>query len=103
MTSRLREDPLALAQWSNEVARVTRIPLAHVVKDFWITEALRAMASSASEQSVLLVFKGGTGAGPAASRDEYSRRVVGGLIWPGHPQPTFDECLARIQGCAQIL
>lgn len=316
MMSRLREDPLALAQWSNEVARVTRIPLAHVVKDFWITEALRAMASSASEQSVLLVFKGGTslskgyriisrfsddvdllclaqggdtavhnamrrlhkavadqlgveplvdtdksmkgefrpaqyeypgqvllegeapgtirvelstwggsipsevrtlrsliaehageagmsrsyeeneafdirvlrpertlveklvilhdaatrgesrqrktarhyydlwclldrrelrdlladqgtvalanevykhntasksrtvdrrpvggfatsaaftGAGPAASRDEYSRRVVGGLIWPGHPQPTFDECLARIQGCAQIL
>jgi len=60
MMSRLREDPLALAQWSNEVARVTRIPLAHVVKDFWITEALRVMASSASEQSVLLVFKGGT-------------------------------------------
>lgn len=58
--SRLREDPLALAQWSNEVARATRIPLEHVVKDFWITESLRAMASRASEQSVLLVFKGGT-------------------------------------------
>jgi len=44
-----------------------------------------------------------SGTGPAASRDEYSRRVVGGLIWPGHPQPTFDECLARIQQHANIL
>ena len=41
--------------------------------------------------------------GPAASRDEYSRRVVGRLIWPGHPQPTFDECLARVQEYAAIL
>jgi len=30
-------------------------------------------------------------------------RVVGALIWPGHPRPTFDECLARIQEHAKIL
>lgn len=58
--SRLREDPLALADWSSAVATLTGIPLEHVVKDFWITESLRVMAATASENGVHLVFKGGT-------------------------------------------
>ena len=58
--SRLRDEPNALDQWSHVISRTTGIPLQHVVKDFWITESLRAMASAASESRVHLVFKGGT-------------------------------------------
>lgn len=58
--SRLRDEPIALDQWSHVISRTTGIPLQHVVKDFWITESLRAMASAASDSRVHLVFKGGT-------------------------------------------
>jgi predicted nucleotidyltransferase component of viral defense system len=44
-----------------------------------------------------------TGVGPVAARHEYTTRVVDRLIWPGAAQPTFDECLARVQECASLL
>lgn len=43
------------------------------------------------------------GSGPKTARNEYSRRVVDRLIWPGAVQPTFDECLARVRQCASLL
>lgn len=43
------------------------------------------------------------GRGPVAARDEYERRVMRQLIWPGSEQPTFDECLARVQQFASML
>jgi hypothetical protein len=57
---RLREDPIALAELSASVAKMTRIPLEHVIKDFWVTESLRIMAEVAKSQEVHIVFKGGT-------------------------------------------
>ena len=60
MMSQLRQEPLVLAEWSSVIANSTGIPVEHVVKDFWITESLRVMASTASENRVHLVFKGGT-------------------------------------------
>jgi len=56
----LRRNPAALFERCSAVAETTRIPLEHVVKDFWITEALRAMVSAARAERVHLVFKGGT-------------------------------------------
>lgn len=43
------------------------------------------------------------GSGPAAARDEYERRVVDRLIWPGAAQPTFDECLTRVREFEHLL
>ena len=60
MMSQLRQELLVLAEWSSVIANSTGIPVEHVVKDFWITESLRVMASTASENRVHLVFKGGT-------------------------------------------
>ena len=60
MMSQLRQEPLVLAEWSSVIANSTGIPVEHVVKDFWITESLRVMASTASENRVHLVFRGGT-------------------------------------------
>jgi len=44
-----------------------------------------------------------TGVGPVAARHEYTTRVVDRLIWPGTAQPSFDECLARVQRYASLL
>lgn len=41
--------------------------------------------------------------GPAMARDEYAKRVFGRLIWPGSHQPTFDQCLLRVQQFAELL
>ena len=41
--------------------------------------------------------------GPAVARDEYTKRVLGRLIWPGSHQPTFDECLLRVQQFSELL
>jgi len=57
---RLRENLPELAEHCGQVASATGMPLQHVVKDFWITEALRAMAVASAQQHVRLVFKGGT-------------------------------------------
>ncbi len=57
---RLREDPNALTEFSATVAKMTRIPLEHVIKDFWVTESLRIMAEVARSHEVRIVFKGGT-------------------------------------------
>ena len=43
------------------------------------------------------------GLGPSAARDEYTKRVVDRLIWPGAARPTFDECLTRVRQCASML
>ena len=39
---------------------MTGIPRLHVTKDFWVTEALRALMSAAKDDDVTLIFKGGT-------------------------------------------
>lgn len=57
---RLRENPQELAEYCVRVAASNGIPLQHVIKDFWITEALRAMVTASVRDQVHLVFKGGT-------------------------------------------
>lgn len=59
MTSR-RDDPIALEASFAAVADKTGIPQLHIAKDFWVTEALRALMMTAQEEGVTLIFKGGT-------------------------------------------
>ena len=57
---RLRDDPRLLTIAVRQVANRTRIPAAHIEKDFWLTEALRRMAAVADAERFTLLFKGGT-------------------------------------------
>ena len=60
MTFALRDAPDALAVAASRVASATGIPMAHVEKDFWVTEVLRGVATCSTETGVSAVFKGGT-------------------------------------------
>lgn len=61
MRWRLREDPDAVGVAASTIEESTGIPAAHVEKDFWVTEALRAAAAQAASEETTIVFKGGTG------------------------------------------
>ena len=60
MTLSLRDRPETLAAASSRVARATGIPMAHVEKDFWVTEVLRGVANCSADTGVSAVFKGGS-------------------------------------------
>ena len=60
MTFAVRDAPDALAAAASRVASATGIPMAHVEKDFWVTEVLRGVATCSAETGVSAVFKGGT-------------------------------------------
>jgi urease gamma subunit len=60
MTTRLVNDPGAIAALSARVADRTGLPAEHIEKDFWVTEVLRGVTRRASELGVEAVFKGGT-------------------------------------------
>ena len=55
-----KEFLFALEEASIRVASETDIPVEHVLKDYWITVALRALFESANDLGVKLIFKGGT-------------------------------------------
>ena len=60
MTFAVRDAPDALTAAASRVASATGIPVAHVEKDFWVTEVLRGVATCSTETGVSAVFKGGT-------------------------------------------
>ena len=60
MTFQLRENPGDVEGYAEAVARAEQIPRAHVEKDFWITEALRGIATASRETGCTVIFKGGT-------------------------------------------
>lgn len=57
---RLRDDPDALAGLIAQVVEVSPAPAAFLEKDFWVTEALRAVVASGARHGFAIVFKGGT-------------------------------------------
>lgn len=58
--SLLRERLDELDVYVTRIAEATGIPPAHLEKDFWLTEVLRAVSQHADEQGCTVVFKGGT-------------------------------------------
>ena len=60
MSWSLRESPDALAAAAARVEQAAGIPMAHVEKDFWVTEVLRGVAQCSTEIGVSALFKGGT-------------------------------------------
>jgi hypothetical protein len=56
----LRGKPALLDAACTTVAQTTDIPYAHVEKDYWLTEALRAMVLYAESVGITIILKGGT-------------------------------------------
>lgn len=57
---RLIDNVPELMRHCETVAVGSGIPFQHLLKDFWITEALRAMTNASTRDNAQLIFKGGT-------------------------------------------
>jgi hypothetical protein len=58
--TQLRDRPDELDVYVTRIAEVTSIPAAHLEKDFWLTEVLRAVSAYSDASGCTVVFKGGT-------------------------------------------
>lgn len=38
-----------------------------------------------------------------ATREQYERQVLGQLLWPNRPRPSFNECIKAVIDCAELL
>ena len=67
------------------MAEATGVPIAHVEKDFWVTEVLRGIARCSAVTGVSAVFKGGTSLSKAFGLiRRFSEDVDVIVIAPGH-------------------
>lgn len=97
MTWRLREDPEAVGVAASAIEDSTGIPAAHVEKDFWVTEALRAAAERAASEGTTIVFKGGTSLSKAHRLiRRFSEDIDLLVVVPGDSKDAADRCLKAI-------
>jgi len=76
------------------VSRETRIPMAHIEKDFWVTEVLRGVARCSAETGVTAVLKGGTSLSKAFGLiHRFSEDVDVIVVTPGESKGMDDRCL----------
>ena len=76
------------------MAEATDIPMAHVEKDFWVTEVLRGIARCSADTGVSAVFKGGTSLSKAFGLiRRLSEDVDVIVVAPGHSTGRDDRCL----------
>lgn len=94
---RLRDDPRLFTIAARQVAEQTGIPSAHVAKDYWLTEALRRMASVAEAERFTLLFKGGTSLSKAFRLIErFSEDVDVLVVLPTGSKGEQDRLLRRL-------
>ena len=97
MRWRLREDPEAVGVAASAIEESTGIPAAHVEKDFWVTEALRAAAARAASEETTIVFKGGTSLSKAHRLiRRFSEDIDLLVVVPGDSKNAADRCLKAI-------
>ncbi len=97
MTWRLSEQPDAVGVASARIEEASGIPAAHVEKDFWVTEALRAAATQAEAEEVTMVFKGGTSLSKAHGLlNRFSEDVDLIVVVPADSKGAADRCLKKI-------
>ena len=76
------------------MSRETRIPMAHIEKDFWVTEVLRGVARCTAETGVTAVLKGGTSLSKAFGLiHRFSEDVDVIVVTPGESKGMDDRCL----------
>jgi hypothetical protein len=94
---RLRDDSNALNAAINDVVDRTLLPWAQVEKDFWLTEALRRMASIADAERFTLLLKGGTSLSKAFRLIErFSEDVDLLVVLPTGSKGAQDRLLRRL-------
>ena len=94
---RLRDDSRLLQAAIGEVVERTSIPWAHVEKDFWLTEALRAMTAIADAERFTLLLKGGTSLSKAYRLIErFSEDVDVLVVLPTGSKGAQDRLLRRL-------
>lgn len=102
MTWRLRELPDALGAGAARVSQETHIPIAHIEKDFWVTEVLRGVARCAQETGVTAVLKGGTSLSKAFGLiHRFSEDVDVIVIASGETKGQDDRCLKSFVAAAE--
>ena len=92
----LRAQPEAVGVLSSRVEQALGIPAAHVEKDFWVTEALRAATDGARDEDVTLVFKGGTSLSKAHHLIRRFSEDVDLIVVVPAAKKAADQCLKRI-------
>ncbi len=98
----LRHSPDAVAVAATRVEKVTGIPMAHVEKDFWVTEALRGVAHHSEITGVSVVFKGGTSLSKAFGLiRRFSEDVDIIVILPGHSTGQDDRLIKGFVAAAE--
>ena len=98
----LRESPDAVAAAAARVEKVTGIPMAHIEKDFWVTEVLRGVARHSRATGVSAVFKGGTSLSKAFRLiQRFSEDVDILVMVPGSSTGADDRCLKGFVAAAE--
>lgn len=102
VTFALRDAPDTLAAAAARVASATGIPMAHVEKDFWVTEVLRGVARHSAETGVSAVFKGGTSLSKAFGLiRRFSEDIDMIIMLPGQSKRKDDACLKSFAAAAE--
>ena len=102
MTLVFRDAPDALATAASQVAGATGIPMAHVEKDFWVTEVLRGVARHSAEANVSAVFKGGTSLSKAFGLlQRFSEDIDIIVMVPGESVGKDNACLKSFVAAAE--
>ncbi len=101
MSWRLSEEPDAVGVAAALIEESRGIPAAHVEKDFWVTEVLRAMAEQAQRRGITIVFKGGTSLSKAHRLiRRFSEDIDVLVVVPGHSNAAADRCLREFAAAA---
>lgn len=97
MTWHLRERPDAVGVAAARIEAALGVPAAHVEKDFWVTEALRAAVARSDAEGVTVVFKGGTSLSKAHRLiNRFSEDVDLIVVVPADSQRAAHRCLKNI-------
>lgn len=95
--TRLIDDPDAVAALAGRVSDQTSVPVAHVEKDFWVTEVLRGVAASADALGLEVLFKGGTSLSKVFSMiDRFSEDIDLLVLLPDDSRGAHDRALKSL-------
>ncbi len=102
MSWSLRESPDTLAAAAAQVAKATGIPMAHIEKDFWVTEVLRGVAQCSANTGVTALFKGGTSLSKAYHLiQRFSEDVDIIVVTPTSSAKRNNQCLKSFVSAAE--
>ncbi len=102
MTLNLRDELDELEGYVSAVALASGIPVSHVEKDFWVTEALRGIADASQATGCSVIFKGGTSLSKAHRLiQRFSEDVDLLVVLPSGGKKSRDSILKEFAAAAE--